>query len=449
MVVHCGDAVPKPFSYSTKEICREQRPCYVTYTNKETRKVIEENLHRSPLYSGVIQGVGPRYCPSIEDKIKRFPGKERHHVFLEPEGYSNEEIYPNGVSTSLPVDVQIEFLRTIKGLEHVEVMRPGYAIEYDFVFPIQLRATLETKLIPNLYHAGQVNGTSGYEEAAAQGLLAGINAALKVKGEESLVLGRDEAYIGVLIDDLTTKGTEEPYRMFTSRAEHRLLLRTDNADLRLSEAGNRIRLLRPENFIRFKEKKEAVANEIKRLKATLFKPQDSDVSFLASKIASDYFMEGSHLIDLLKRPDIKYRDLPESQQQPGISEKVSEQVEIQVKYEGYINRQLLEIERVKKLELKMIPRSIDYDTVCSLSNEIREKLKNVMPETLGQASRIPGVTPAAIITLLVHFKKSKKRGKRLLSTYLYNFNRLPGIKTVIGRDLIAQNNKKRVRGGRV
>jgi tRNA uridine 5-carboxymethylaminomethyl modification enzyme len=401
-----GDENPKPFSYSTGKITQKQIPCYLAYTNEETHKVIRENLDRSPLYCGVIKGVGPRYCPSIEDKIKRFPERDRHQVFLEPEGYETKEYYANGVSTSLPVDVQIKFLRTIKGLENVEIMRPGYAIEYDFIPPTQLMPTLETKLIKNLFHAGQINGTSGYEEAAAQGLIAGINAGLSAHGKEPLILDRSEAYIGVLIDDLVTKGTGEPYRMFTSRAEYRLLLRQDNADLRLREKGYRAGLVKEEDFVKFIKKREGIKIEIERLYKTFLKPSD-DVNDKLRAAGTNTINEPITLLELLRRPEIKYDDLMKFHPTPfsAQSPTVVEQVEIQVKYEGYINREIVNVERFKRLEEKRIPQLIDFESIPGLSTEVKEKLSKLRPVSIGQASRISGITPSAISILMVYLEQ--------------------------------------------
>lgn len=390
-----GDDPPLPFSHCTEKITNPQLPCYVTYTNRETHRIILDNLDRSPLYSGRIKGIGARYCPSIEDKVVRFAERERHQVFLEPEGLETKEYYANGIPTSLPYDVQVKFVRTILGLEEAEIMRPGYAIEYDFVFPTQLKHSLETKIIEGLFLAGQINGTSGYEEAAAQGIMAGINASLKLQGKDPLILGRHEAYIGVLIDDLITKGTNEPYRMFTSRAEYRLLLRHDNADLRLMDKGYEIRLLDEAVYHRFLEKKRLIDEELQRLKKTRIKLEGTEKS--------------ESLEQLLKRPELTYKFIDENSpsDKPLISD-IKKQVEIQVKYNGYILRQMEIAERLKKMEWRRIPEDFDYITVNGLSKEILSKLQEVMPANLGQASRIPGVTPAAISLLLVSIERLKR-----------------------------------------
>ena len=362
-----------------------QLPCYVTYTTDATAQLIRQNLHKSPMYSGVIEGVGPRYCPSIEDKIVKFPEKERQQIFLEPEGIATDEIYVNGFSTCLPYEVQVGLVRTIIGCENAEILRPAYAVEYDFVFPTQLYSSLETKACRNLYLAGQINGTSGYEEAGAQGLMAGINAVRRVKELEPIVLRRDQAYIGVLIDDLVTKGTVEPYRMFTSRAEFRLLLRQDNADLRLSEIGHDIGLLPGRNYAKFQAKRLAIEAEIRRLETT--------------RSGQDL------LLQLLRRPEMTYIDLPSKN--PDLPEEVVQQVEIAVKYAGYINRQEIEVARFKTVEDKQIPHTFDYDTVHSLRTEARQKLNKIRPATLGQASRISGVSPADISILMVWLKRGE------------------------------------------
>jgi tRNA uridine 5-carboxymethylaminomethyl modification enzyme len=395
-----GDDPPPPFSHCTEKITNPQLPCYLTYTNRETHKIILDNLDRSPLYSGRIKGIGARYCPSIEDKVVRFAERERHQVFLEPEGLETKEYYANGIPTSLPYDVQVKFVRTIPCLEEAEIMRPGYAIEYDFVFPTQLKHSLETKIIDGLFLAGQINGTSGYEEAAAQGIMAGINASLKLQGKDPLILGRHEAYIGVLIDDLITKGTNEPYRMFTSRAEYRLLLRHDNADLRLMDKGYEIGLLDKAVYHRFLEKKSLIDEELQRLKKTRIKLEGIEKS--------------ESLEQLLKRPEITYTFIDEiSPPDKSLIPEIKKQVEIQVKYNGYILRQMEMAERLKKVEGRRIPEDFDYITVNGLSKEILGKLQEVRPANLGQASRIPGVTPAAISLLLVSIERLKReRGNK-------------------------------------
>ncbi len=400
-----GDENPVPFSFSTPAINIQQVPCYLTYTNETTHEIIRSGLDRSPLYCGVIKGIGPRYCPSIEDKVVRFADKKRHQIFLEPDGRTTAEIYPNGISTSLPLDVQIRMLRSIEGLEEVEIIRPGYAVEYDFVDPTELHPSLETKKIRGLFHAGQINGTSGYEEAAAQGLLAGINACLSVRGEEPFILKRSEAYAGVLIDDLVTKGTNEPYRMFTSRAEYRLHLREDNADLRLMEKGIRIGLVKENDSRPFFAKKEAIEkiySEISSLKITPTRENNETLH----QLGSGPLKKEISLEELLKRPEIRFEHLAVFDPRlTEVSKEVREQVEIQVKYDGYIKRQTEQIERFQKLEEVSFPKDFDFGSVVGLSTEVMEKLKKIRPHSLGQASRISGVTPAAISILMINLKK--------------------------------------------
>jgi len=404
-----GDDPPQPFSYSTEKITNPQLPCYITYTNQKTHEIIRGNLDRSPLYIGLIKGIGPRYCPSIEDKVVRFADKERHQVFLEPEGLETTEYYANGISTSLPYDVQVGLVRSIEGLEKAEIMRPAYAIEYDFVYPTQLRHNLETKAVEGLFLAGQINGTSGYEEAAAQGLMAGINAALKLKGRGPFVLRRDEAYTGVLIDDLVTRGTNEPYRMFTSRAEYRLLLRHDNADFRLMEKGHEIGLVNEEAIERSREKKRLMDDEISRLRKVRLKPSP-EVNEALSALGTSAATEDTTLDKLLKRPEIKYDLIKRFSPAPDIlTPEVETLVEIAIKYEGYIQKQIEMAERLKKLESKKIPVGFDFRPIPGLSREVVEKLLEVRPETIGQASRIPGITPAAISILLVEAERQWKK----------------------------------------
>jgi tRNA uridine 5-carboxymethylaminomethyl modification enzyme len=398
-----GDAPPRPFSFLTDEITGGQLPCHITWTNSRTHEIIRGGLDRSPLYSGVIEGVGPRYCPSIEDKVVRFPEKEKHQIFLEPEGLASMEIYPNGVSTSLPPDVQLAFLRTIEGLEQVEIMRPGYAIEYDYVDPIQLSPTLETKDIVGLFHAGQINGTSGYEEAAAQGLLAGINAALRVRGDEPLVLRRDQAYIGVLIDDLVNLGTREPYRMFTSRAEYRLLLREDNADQRLTEIGYRLGLSTEARWRQFESKMEQLDLGRERLRQVRLTPSDRPA---LEQLGLGELKNGASLEELLRRPEITIDALRFLDAElTSLPAEVLEQLEISIKYAGYIERQLEQVARFRQTEEVAIPADFDYAAVSGFSVEVRDKLNRVRPLTLGQAARIPGVTPAAIGILAVQLRR--------------------------------------------
>ncbi|MBU3810111.1 MAG: tRNA uridine-5-carboxymethylaminomethyl(34) synthesis enzyme MnmG [Candidatus Niameybacter stercoravium] len=406
-----GDDHIVPFSFENKEadIKRDQYPCYLTYTNERTHQIIRDNLHRSPMYSGVIEGTGPRYCPSIEDKVVRFADKDRHQVFLEPEGEDTTEMYVQGMSSSLPEEVQLQMLRSIAGLENVEVMRTGYAIEYDCLNPLQLKHSLEFKHIEGFFSGGQMNGSSGYEEAACQGLIAGINAALKVDGREPLIIDRSEAYIGVLIDDLVTKGTREPYRMLTSRAEYRLLLRQDNADLRLTEKGHEVGLISDERYNRFLEKRKAIDTELERLKNTYVGTSQKVQEIIAAK-ESTPLRSGIALCELLKRPELSYEDFKEvDDTRPELPEEVIEQVMIELKYEGYISRQLKQVEQFKKLEKKRIPDDINYDDVYSLRLEAKQKLEAVRPVSIGQASRISGVSPADISVLLVYLEQRRNR----------------------------------------
>ncbi|MFL8937491.1 tRNA uridine-5-carboxymethylaminomethyl(34) synthesis enzyme MnmG [Rossellomorea oryzaecorticis] len=402
-----GDDVPRAFSYETTKYITDQLPCWLTYTNEETHKLIDENLHRSPMYSGMIKGTGPRYCPSIEDKVVRFHDKPRHQIFLEPEGRNTQEVYVQGLSTSLPEDVQQKILSTIPGLEKVQMMRAGYAIEYDSIVPTQLWPTLETKKIKNLYTAGQINGTSGYEEAAGQGLMAGINAACRALDKDEVILSRSDAYIGVLIDDLVTKGTNEPYRLLTSRAEYRLLLRHDNADLRLTDIGKRIGLISDERYGRFTEKKEAINAEKERLESIRIKPVEETQAVIREAGGSE-LKDGILAADLLKRPEMNYSHIKRLvPSEVELSPDVEEQVEIQVKYEGYIEKSLQQVDKLKKMENKKIPENIDYEAISGLASEARQKLIEVRPLSLAQATRISGVNPADISILLVYIEQGK------------------------------------------
>ncbi|WP_088810078.1 MULTISPECIES: tRNA uridine-5-carboxymethylaminomethyl(34) synthesis enzyme MnmG [unclassified Listeria] len=402
-----GDENPRSFSFETTSMVLDQLPCWLTYTNEGTHTIINENLSRSPMFTATKKGTGARYCPSIEDKIVRFSDKPRHQIFLEPEGRNTEEVYVQGLSTSLPEDVQEKMLRTIPGLENVEMMRVGYAIEYDAVMPDQLWPSLETKLIPGLFTAGQLNGTSGYEEAAGQGLMAGINACRKVQGKDAIILGRDEAYIGVLIDDLVTKGTEEPYRLLTSRAEYRLLLRHDNADLRLTEIGHEIGLISDARYARFLEKKAKIEAEIRRLQKTRIKPTE-EVQAMLRSLGSAELKDGILAADFLRRPELTYEKIIQIVPRETIaSPDVAEQVEIQIKYEGYIEKSYQQVEKMKRMEDKKIPENIDYDAIFGLATEAVEKLKKIRPLSIAQASRISGVNPADISILLVYIEQGK------------------------------------------
>lgn len=397
-----GDEEIVPFSFETEEQGENKVCCYLTYTNNETHRIIRENLHRSPLFNGLIEGTGPRYCPSIEDKVMRFADRERHQVFIEPMGLSTHEMYLQGMSTSLPEDVQLSMLKTMKGLENVEIMRSAYAIEYDCCDPTQLKPSLEFKNIPGLFGAGQFNGTSGYEEAAAQGLIAGINAALSLKGKNPLILDRSEAYIGVLIDDLVTKGTKEPYRMLTSRAEYRLLLRQDNADLRLTDKGHEIGLISEQRYQKFINKRANIEKEIERIKKTNIPPSEEMNRFLEER-GSTPISTGIKLAELIRRPEISYSDMAVfDKNRPELTKAESEQAEIAVEYEGYIKRQCEQVEKFKKNEKTVIPENINYDDVYGLRIEARQKLKDMRPENVGRASRISGVSPADIGVLLIY-----------------------------------------------
>ena len=409
MEVQKGDDKIVPFSLDDEIKEFEQQDCYLTYTNEETHKIIKENLHRSPLYAGKIEGTGPRYCPSIEDKVVRFSDKPRHQVFIEPVGLDTDEMYAQGMSSSLPEDVQIAMYRTLPGLENCEFTRPAYAIEYDSIDPSKLKLSLEYKDIDGLFFAGQTNGTSGYEEAACQGLIAGINSSLKIKGKEPLILDRTQGYIGVLIDDIVTKGTNEPYRMMTSRAEYRLLLRQDNADLRLTEIGYKIGLISEERYRRFLNKKENIEKEIERLKKTTVKPDEKVNDFL-EKCGTSKLTTGSKLSELLKRTEITYEKLAEiDENRPNLTIAEREEVEIQIKYEGYINMEEEQVKKFKKMESKTLSETIDYQKINGLSLEARQKLNKIKPLSIGQASRISGVSPADINVLLIYLQMQNKK----------------------------------------
>lgn len=408
MAIQPGDEHINTFSFMSGEISLDQLPCYLTYTNDNTHEVIRKSIHRSPLYTGDITGVGPRYCPSIETKIINFPDKHEHQIFIEPEGTETREMYVQGMSSSLPEDVQLDVLHSVPGLENCHMMRTAYAIEYDCIDPQQLKLSLEHKKIEGLFFAGQVNGTSGYEEAAAQGIMAGINAALKLQGKEPLVLDRSEAYIGVLIDDLVTKGTNEPYRMMTSRAEYRLILRQDNADLRLTRKGREIGLVSDDRYSRFTSKKDQIEKEVERLKKKTITMSDQVRAYL-EKYDSAQVKGGISLYELMKRPEISYFTLSQIDDEvPGLEREIAEEVEIQIKYEGYIKKQLLQAEQFKKLESKKILPDMDYLNVKGLSLEARQKLKDVNPVNLGQASRISGVSPADISVLMVYMEQARR-----------------------------------------
>ncbi len=417
MQVHEGDIELIPFSFLTDKVDIEQVPCYLTYTNEETHKIIKANLSRSPMYAGEMESVGPRYCPSIEDKVVRFSDKPKHQIFIEPEGLDTNEVYVQGMSTTLPEEIQIKMYRTMEGLENCEIMRPAYAIEYDCIDPTQLNRNLEMKNFKNLFFAGQVNGSSGYEEAAGQGIIAGINAALNIKGKDSLILDRSEAYIGVLIDDLVTKGTDEPYRMMTSRAEYRLVLRQDNADIRLTQKGYDVGLVDEERYKKYKEKNKNVRQEIERLKNTKLTPK-REINEVLEKLGSVPLKTPITLYELLKRTELSYKNILElDKERKKLPKIVIQQVQTEIKYEGYIKKQLKQIEQYKKLENKKIPEDINYNEIKGLRLEARQKLSNIKPDSIGQASRISGVSPADINVLIIYLEQQlrlkKERGEDL------------------------------------